>query len=119
MELLAIEWAKALNIIGFSFLMVFALLLLIVIVLQILGKVITSFDKTPQAQIKTDSSINSEINAEGNQIPEDDIAAISMALYSYFNDTHDTESNVLTINKVSKRYSPWSSKIYGLNTYTK
>ena len=41
--------------------------------------------------------------------------AISLALYMYFNDIHDNEDMVMTIKKVSKRYSPWSSKIYGLN----
>jgi Na+-transporting methylmalonyl-CoA/oxaloacetate decarboxylase gamma subunit len=41
-------------------------------------------------------------------------AAIAMALYLYFNELHDKEHNVMTIEKVSKRYSPWSSKIYGL-----
>jgi len=41
-------------------------------------------------------------------------AAIATALYLYFNELHDRESNVMTIEKVSKRYSPWSSKIYGL-----
>jgi Na+-transporting methylmalonyl-CoA/oxaloacetate decarboxylase gamma subunit len=44
-------------------------------------------------------------------------AAISMALYLYFEELHDEESDVVTIKKVSKRYSPWSSKIYGLNQY--
>jgi Na+-transporting methylmalonyl-CoA/oxaloacetate decarboxylase gamma subunit len=46
-------------------------------------------------------------------------AAISMALHLFFNEMHDEESNVMTIKKVSKRYSPWSSKIYGLNTYNR
>ncbi len=41
------------------------------------------------------------------------IAAIGMALYQHFN-VHDTENTVLTINKVKRAYSPWSSKIYGL-----
>jgi hypothetical protein len=44
-------------------------------------------------------------------------AAISTALHLYFNELHDEESDVMTIKKISKRYSPWSSKIYGLNTY--
>lgn len=44
-------------------------------------------------------------------------AAISLALHLYFDEMHDEESNIVTIKKVSKRYSPWSSKIYGLNTY--
>lgn len=41
-------------------------------------------------------------------------AAITMALYLYSTELHDAEKTVLTINKVSRTYSPWSSKIYGL-----
>lgn len=41
-------------------------------------------------------------------------AAISMALYLYFNELRDEESNIITIKKVVKPYSPWSSKIYGV-----
>lgn len=43
----------------------------------------------------------------------EEIAAIVMALHQHLN-AHDTESTVLTINKVKRAYSPWSSKIYGL-----
>ena len=41
-------------------------------------------------------------------------AAISTAMYLYFNEMHDDEKTVLTIRKISKRYSPWSSKIYNV-----
>ena len=41
------------------------------------------------------------------------IAAIGMALAQHL-DAHDNESTILTINKVKRAYSPWSSKIYGL-----
>ncbi len=41
-------------------------------------------------------------------------AAISMALYLYHSELHDVEETVLTIKKVARTYSPWSSKIYGL-----
>lgn len=43
----------------------------------------------------------------------EEIAAIVMALHEHLN-THDQENTVLTINKVKRAYSPWSSKIYGL-----
>jgi Na+-transporting methylmalonyl-CoA/oxaloacetate decarboxylase gamma subunit len=43
-------------------------------------------------------------------------AAISMALYLYLNELHDEESNILTIKRVSKVYSPWSSRIYGIRS---
>jgi Na+-transporting methylmalonyl-CoA/oxaloacetate decarboxylase gamma subunit len=42
-------------------------------------------------------------------------AAIAMALYSYFNELHDIESGVITIKRVSRHYSPWSSKLYNMN----
>jgi Na+-transporting methylmalonyl-CoA/oxaloacetate decarboxylase gamma subunit len=42
------------------------------------------------------------------------LAAISMALYELDEDVHDIENTVLTIQKVKRNYSPWSSKIYGL-----
>ncbi|MDX9848357.1 MAG: OadG family protein [Tenuifilaceae bacterium] len=50
-----------------------------------------------------------KMQASGNEI-----AAIAMALHLYRNDLHDNESLTLTINKISRTYSPWSSKIYGI-----
>ncbi|QKG80382.1 OadG family transporter subunit [Tenuifilum thalassicum] len=48
------------------------------------------------------------------EVPGEVFAAISAALYFYENDKHDQESTILTIERVSRRYSPWSSKIYTL-----
>ncbi|WP_368110116.1 OadG family transporter subunit [Bacteroides salyersiae] len=44
----------------------------------------------------------------------EEAAAIAMALHEFMNDTHDVEDMILTINKVKRTYSPWSSKIYTL-----
>lgn len=44
----------------------------------------------------------------------EEAAAIAMALHEYLNDAHDVEDMILTINKVKRTYSPWSSKIYTL-----
>ena len=46
-------------------------------------------------------------------------AAIAAAIHLYSEELQDVENAVLTINKVSRTYSPWSSKIHGLNTYFK
>jgi glutaconyl-CoA/methylmalonyl-CoA decarboxylase subunit delta len=51
--------------------------------------------------------IQQEVSGELN-------AAISMALYMYFNDLHDEESNVLTIKHSCKTASPWGSKVHGV-----
>jgi len=41
-------------------------------------------------------------------------AAIATAIYLYYNEQHDVESNIITIRKVSRTYSPWSSKIHSM-----
>ncbi len=51
-----------------------------------------------------------DLSVEGNVN-----AAIAMALYLHFNEMHDEESNIITIKKITKNYSPWSSKIYGVS----
>ena len=46
-------------------------------------------------------------------------AAIALALHLYYADVHDEESHIMTIKTVERRYSPWSSKIYGLNNLSR
>lgn len=40
--------------------------------------------------------------------------AIAMGLHMYLNELHDEESNIITIRNAKKQYSPWNSKIYGV-----
>jgi Na+-transporting methylmalonyl-CoA/oxaloacetate decarboxylase gamma subunit len=47
------------------------------------------------------------------QIAGDVGAAIAMALYMHL-ELHDEESNILTIRRSPKVYSPWNSKIYSM-----
>jgi len=47
------------------------------------------------------------------------IAAISTVIHLYLNEQHDDESYNMTIKKITKRYSPWSSKIYAMNNLNK
>lgn len=46
---------------------------------------------------------------------KEEVVAIATAIYKYSEDLHDIENTVLTINRVTKAYSPWSSKIYGVS----
>ncbi|NQU35807.1 MAG: OadG family protein [Bacteroidetes bacterium] len=43
-------------------------------------------------------------------------AAIAMAIF-LSRDLHDNESDIITIKRVSKTYSPWNSKIYGMRYF--
>ncbi|MBK7629865.1 MAG: OadG family protein [Ignavibacteriales bacterium] len=58
-----------------------------------------------------------EISKEDLEISGEVNAAIAMAIHLYYAEVHDKENTVLTIDKVSKTYSPWSSKIYGLRQH--
>lgn len=48
------------------------------------------------------------------EAPGEVIAAISMALHEAQGADHDVEKTILTISRVKRSYSPWSSKIYTL-----
>jgi len=51
---------------------------------------------------------------EGNKVTDEEAAAIALAINMYKRDLHDMESFTITLKKVSRIYSPWSSKIYTL-----
>jgi hypothetical protein len=54
------------------------------------------------------------VNGDISDIQGDVSAAIAVALYLHFSEIHDEESNVMTIKRVSRTYSPWSSKLYNM-----
>ena len=58
--------------------------------------------------------IDKETAKELSQAPGEVYAAISMALHEMQDEVHDVEETVLTITRVKRSYSPWSSKIYTL-----
>jgi Na+-transporting methylmalonyl-CoA/oxaloacetate decarboxylase gamma subunit len=45
---------------------------------------------------------------------EEEMAAVALALKMYQEEQHIAESTVITINRASRVYSPWSSKIHGI-----
>lgn len=55
--------------------------------------------------------------AKGKSISGEEYAVIAAAIYLYTEQMHDEENAVLTINKVAKAYSPWSSKFQNMNVY--
>jgi glutaconyl-CoA/methylmalonyl-CoA decarboxylase subunit delta len=60
-------------------------------------------DPAMQLESNNTSDLTGEVNA-----------AIAAAIHLYRSELHDHENTVLTIKKVARTYSPWSSKIYGL-----
>lgn len=90
---------------------VFLALILLSICFYIFGKINADIarKKKAEAQGKAETDDHSDVEIDSSEA----IAAISMALYQHLN-AHDYEDTVLTINKVKRAYSPWSSKIYTL-----
>jgi glutaconyl-CoA/methylmalonyl-CoA decarboxylase subunit delta len=88
---------------------VFASLILLYIVFLNLTKFIQSWGKKKRAK-----EGHPEIGVKETELTGEINAAIAAALFLYSRELHDQESAVLTINRVSRTYSPWSSKIYGL-----
>jgi glutaconyl-CoA/methylmalonyl-CoA decarboxylase subunit delta len=67
------------------------------------------------SRFKKSSKITDTAVVEKHQdLTGEETAAISTAIYLFLEELHDEEHTVLTIEKISKRYSPWSSKIYSV-----
>lgn len=120
--LLTIDWNSALIVTFIGFLLVFAVLCLLVFLIQIFGTLMTRKIIIRRVKKPVDSEIvaTSTDNDQHSDYDEviltaDESAAIAMALHLYYADVHDEESHVMTIKTVERRYSPWSSKIHGLN----
>ncbi|MDY0077968.1 MAG: OadG family protein [Bacteroidales bacterium] len=93
-----------------GYVIVFAALVILFFVFSQISKLLNMQLKS---KLRRQGKLNEEDNEKTLTIPGEVAAAISMALYISCQ-LHDEESNVLTIKKVSRTYSPWSSKIYGL-----
>lgn len=93
---------------------VFSGLLLLFIAFKLIGKIAINFSKrnSMKAQGITDKKKAQE--AKLGEAPGEVFAAIALAMHELQNDVHDIENTILTINKVKRTYSPWSSKIYTL-----
>ncbi|WP_461630146.1 OadG family protein [Labilibaculum euxinus] len=98
-------WTVA--IVGYS--IVFIALVLLVIVFVNLPKLLHLNLRKKLVREGRSSSETDDLSIEGGVN-----AAIAMALHMHLNQNHDDESNIITIKKVTKNYSPWSSKIYGV-----
>ncbi len=112
---IAFDFAKVTNfsvtVAVVGYLIVFSALVLLFFVFSAMPKFI---NLNARRKLKKDGRCD---DCEVMHVEGDVNAAISMALFLYLNEIHDEESDVITIKRVSKQYTPWSSKIYSTNTY--
>ena len=104
-------WADMLLVAAIGFGVVFVVLVLLIYIMRFMGWVFTRQKKAAKAA------------ATGTPVADDDheaisdqeiAAAIMTALKLYKSNLHDQESEMITIHRIARAYSPWSSKIHGL-----
>ncbi len=101
---------------------VFMALLVLFLVFKQLGIILVSIVKKKEA-VKSPASAStakvSTIEMMKNEINGEVLAAIAIAIKQNEDDRHDVESEIVTINRTARAYSPWSSKIYGVGNTPK
>lgn len=96
------DWGEILIIAGIGFSLVVMVLVVLIFIMKGFGKIFTAHKKkAPAAKVH----MNDEL-----------AAAIITALKLYKSVIHDRESEMITINRIARTYSPWNSKIHGLTS---
>ena len=93
---------------------VFFGLILLYICFRAIGKAAVSFRRKNAMEAKDITCEQEAKEKKLGEAPGEVIAAISLAMHEMQSDVHDVEDTVLTITRVKRSYSPWSSKIYTL-----
>ncbi len=92
---------------------VFSALVLIFFVLKGFGMAMVSFQERKTAKPAEAAPAPVKRKPAAEQVQEE-MAAIALALKLHQEEQHILESTVITINRASRVYSPWSSKIHGI-----
>ncbi len=104
-----VGWSEMLLMAAIGFLLVFAVLVLLIFMMKAMGWVFTRQKRA--AKVAEKGTTAEEHDAMSDQ---EIAAAIITALKLYKSNLHDQESEMLTINRIARAYSPWNSKIHGL-----
>lgn len=96
---------------------VFTSLIFLYLVFKALGRY--NIRKSKKKKQQTAKIEEKAVDKNNEEAPGEVFAAIACALHLYQSQLHDEETTVITIEKVARTYSPWSSKIYGLRRMPK
>ena len=98
---------------------VFSGLILLYISFRFIGRIAVSLRRKNAMEAKDITCKEEAKEKKLGEAPGEVFAAISLALHEMQSDVHDVEDTVLTITRVKRTYSPWSSKIYTLRELPK
>lgn len=94
-----------------AMMVVFTALLCLFISFKIIGRIAMMLTK---ARARRAAGLPKGAEVNHPEVSGEVYAAIALALQLHEDDAHDYEDTILTLSRVEKRYSPWSSKLYGL-----
>ncbi|MCY2686428.1 OadG family transporter subunit [Salinimicrobium sp. TH3] len=111
-----VDWSQIWIITGVGYTVVFLALLMLMLLFKSMPRVLNLglSKKIREVREKAAARRNGDTKQE-KYISGEVSAAIGLALTLYFKEQHDEESGIITIKRVARTYSPWSSKIYGVN----
>lgn len=94
---------------------VFSALIILSIIFSYIGKLSVKRGQQKADKAASDKGESAPV-AKAEDYSAEAFAAISMALHLFMeeNEAHDEESFTITLQNETRKYSPWSSKIYGL-----
>ena len=105
-----VGWVDMLLMTLIGFAVVFCVLVLLIYIMRGMGWAFTR-----QKKAKKIAEQGAAATDEHEAISDQEIAAaIITALKLYKSNLHDQESEMITIHRIARAYSPWSSKIHGL-----
>ncbi len=81
---------------------------------KVIGRISVNLSKRNAMKVKGITDKQEAKEKKLGEAPGEVFAAIAMAMHEMQSDVHDVEETVLTITRVKRSYSPWSSKIYTL-----
>lgn len=117
MIMLSVNWPHVWMVTLLGFCLVLCLLFVLIFILQLLGFLMKE-KPAKQAAASAREAVADILPKEAATAKSGDAAttaAIAMALHLFYNGIHDEEPTKVTIKKVERRYSPWNSKLYGIN----
>lgn len=102
------------------FLLAFAISFVVAFIIKAIFFVIKAVKHSREQTVDFREQLNTIQNeARSSEKDGEIIAAISYALHLYMHENREDERTILTIKKMVKPYSPWSSKIYGVRQFTR
>jgi len=93
-----------------TMLVIYIALMAVILLLMLMIVVGKAIDKKKAQKAIAVKANEPEVKKNSSETEK---VAIAMALHLYYG-VHDNESDVITLKRVQSRYSPWSSKIYGI-----